>query len=688
MSCNGLNRNRVGLRTSFCTLLGIALTSGSLQAAPTSDVQAEQLVRGWLILDAAPLGRSLPNVISRVETFQDEQGEPIYHVVSLSQSGFVIVSGDDQAQPVVAFSGSGSYDPSPANPFGALITRDLPNRIATVRAFQSGRFVSVPQSLSAAQDKWQELLSYADDALPPSQGRPKSGQLTVSDERVTPLLRSQWGQSIVGWDYCYNYYTPNHYVCGCVATAMAQLMLFHEHPATGVGTSSFAIEVDGLRQMVSLRGGDGAGGPYQWSQMALKPAATSTLTAAQRQAIGALCYDAGVAANMSYAAAGSGTQMSDERNALINVFGYSNAIDAYNSTYTNLGTVLISMLNPNLDAGLPVIVGLTGHDGGGTYGHAILCDGYGYHTSTLYHHLNMGWEGTDDVWYALPDIDAMLWDFDVVDEVTYNIFVDTTGEIISGRVTDEADQPISDARLVATCGSGPAIEAVTNARGIYALTGVPSGAVCSISATKTGYTFASRSVTVGTSVNLTDTVGNLWGIDFTAATSLDTDSDTVVDALDNCPTTANADQQNADADAQGDACDNCPNTVNPGQNDTDTDGTGDACDNCPNQANVSQTDTDGDGIGDTCDNCPLYANASQDDADGDGLGDACDEVVLGSTPDPGDSPDPDNSAVPDNAGATVTPMCGQGIVPLFLAGMLVMMWMWSRPIHSIIPRRY
>jgi len=404
--------------------------------------------------------------------------------------------------------------------------------------------------------------------------------------------------------------------------------------------------------------------------------------------------------------------MSEERDALVNVFGYSNAVNAYNASYTNLGAVLLVMINPNLDAGFPVILGLTGHSGGSTYGHAILCDGYGYHTSTLYHHLNMGWEGQDDVWYALPDIDSSSWDFDVIDEVTYNIFVDLTGEIISGRVTDGAGQPINDARLVATCDSGPAIETATDEQGIYALTDVPSGSACSISVTKTGYEFTSRSVTVGTSINLTDTVGNRWGIDFVPASVLDTDGDAVNDAQDNCPTIANADQANADTDAfgdacdnclnaanpgqsdsdgdgigdacdncpsdanalqtdtdgdgVGDACDNCPNAANPGQSDSDSDGTGDACDNCPSNANAAQTDTDGDGVGDACDNCPGYPNPSQADADGDGLGDACDELVLGSQPDP------------DNAVETTTPVCGQGVVLPVLASLLAMMWLRRR----------
>ena len=61
------------------------------------------------------------------------------------------------------------------------------------------------------------------------------------------------------------------------------------------------------------------------------------------------------------------------------------------------------MVNPNLDAGYPVLFGITGAGG-----HAIVCDGYGYNPSTMYHHLNMGWSGNDDAWYNLPTIDTAM----------------------------------------------------------------------------------------------------------------------------------------------------------------------------------------------------------------------------------------------------------------------------------------
>jgi hypothetical protein len=119
----------------------------------------------------------------------------------------------------------------------------------------------------------------------------------------------------------------------------------------------------------------------------------------------------------------------------------------------------------------------------------------------------------------------------------------------------------------------------------------------------------------------------------------DTDGDGVVNALDNCPNIANADQTNSNGDCLGDACqdtdgdelidadDNCISEVNPDQADFDGDGIGDACD----------PDMDGDGIdtwsgfGDPPDNCPTVPNRDQKDNDRDGIGNACDPDIDGDT---------------------------------------------------------
>ncbi|AXT18850.1 T9SS C-terminal target domain-containing protein [Flavobacteriaceae bacterium] len=70
----------------------------------------------------------------------------------------------------------------------------------------------------------------------------------------------------------------------------------------------------------------------------------------------------------------------------------------------------------------------------------------------------------------------------------------------------------------------------------------------------------------------------------------DNDGDGVLNDVDNCPNTPNADQADADNNGIGDVC-----------QDIDNDGILDINDNCPNNANPDQADADGDGLGDVCD---------------------------------------------------------------------------------------
>jgi hypothetical protein len=108
----------------------------------------------------------------------------------------------------------------------------------------------------------------------------------------------------------------------------------------------------------------------------------------------------------------------------------------------------------------------------------------------------------------------------------------------------------------------------------------------------------------------------------------DMDLDLVCDDVDNCPSTANADQSDVDADGVGDVCDNCPTDPNPDQTDSDGDGIGDVCDICPNDP---VNDPDGDWICNDVDNCPSIANPPQTDLDNDGVGDGLEVLVeLGS----------------------------------------------------------
>jgi hypothetical protein len=493
---------------TFLLLTCLLWLAAGVFGAQVDDQTAASTVKGWLQLDQTPFGEPLGGQIKNVETFKDASGVPMYHVVYLKPSGFVIVSADNQVEPIIAFARQGRFDPSLNNPLGALVSKDVPVRVARARA--RGGSQPAPKITS---DKWQKLLQSAAGGPQPR----GIGGGSIDDLRVAPFVQTLWSQSSNNVNQAvYNYYTPPHasgnltnYVCGCVATMMAQMMYYFHYPSVGVGTPSFTITVDGTPMTRHLRGGNGTGGPYLWSNMPLDPGSGATLD--QCKAIGALTYDAAVAVKMSFTAAESGAFMTDAKEALATTFKYNNVILDEELTL-DVGTNLIGMINPNLDARLPVLFGIDNSAGG----HAIVCDGYGYSDSTLYHHLNMGWGGEDNAWYALPIIDLTdTAPYLNINACIYNVFTNGSGEIISGRVLDDGGVPVANAGVTATRTGGGTYTTVTDANGIYALAGIPSESSYTLTVTNTGYFPASSNYNTGTSSDFDTPSGNIWGADFT-----------------------------------------------------------------------------------------------------------------------------------------------------------------------------
>ena len=89
----------------------------------------------------------------------------------------------------------------------------------------------------------------------------------LDDVRVEPLVKSRWGQEnnsmyINYGEPCFNYYTPNNYPCGCVATAMAQVMRYHRHPAFGAVVTK-TCRVGGENQAYPSYGGAACWSRYE-----------------------------------------------------------------------------------------------------------------------------------------------------------------------------------------------------------------------------------------------------------------------------------------------------------------------------------------------------------------------------------------------------------------------------------------
>lgn len=367
-----------------------------------------------------------------------QAGTNLFHLVALDGGGFVTVSADDSMPPILGFSPSGDLpDADPANPFWSLVGGDAEAVAAggngKVRRMGKGhlRRFTVADS-TVARSVASMIRSAAANPITSASG--------LDDLRIEPLVKSKWNQSYVGSKKVFNYYTPNSYVCGCVATAMAQLMRFHTYPTASVKSQTFTCYTNNVAVSLTMKGGT-----YDWDNMPLVP--QTSITDAQREAIGRLCYDAGVAMRMAYnttANGGSGAFVPFAHDPLCNVFGYANA-QSYTVNYTESiseeqikGAILA-----NLDAGFPVLLGIYGSNAGG---HAILADGYGYADGTLYCHLNMGWSGSYDYWYSLPSIPSSP-KFTALNTVVYNVFPDATGELVTGRVLDPFGESLEGATV-------------------------------------------------------------------------------------------------------------------------------------------------------------------------------------------------------------------------------------------------
>ena len=511
-------------------------------AIQRTSYDAKLVVNGWLKADSRPLDMEIGSQISKVETFINNNGEVVYYIVYLQPTGFVVVSANDLVEPIIGFVDSSVYDPSAENPLTALITSDINRRIASFSTYNTN------QSNTASQNKWDYYISlsleYSGSILLSNES---VFNVSPSDIRVGPLLTSEWNQKNIFEPYersCFNYYTPqilsdgelswdkgeqyfgniNNYPAGGIATAIAQLMKYYEYPnnpvqpefddpndrvSIGIRDSSglFIPVYENIWR--ALLGGDEIGGQYKWNLMVNDPNQENT-TIEEIKAIAALCHDAGVASKMNYTESCSVADIANARLALLDNFQYSNAVLGGDKR-NNIGHGLVGMTLPNLDAGKPVIVSIFSEN----QSYVAVCDGYGFDSSgTLYHHLNMGWSDVDDCWYNLPIADSSISDYgySTIVSCIYNIFEETQGEIISGRVLDCMGEP-ADSNTVYLEYEGIIVDsAITNSNGIFAFDDVNS--LTKYILWVGSRNFQEQEVITGNSRDNFFVSGNIWSVDF------------------------------------------------------------------------------------------------------------------------------------------------------------------------------
>ena len=225
------------------------------------------------------------------------------------------------------------------------------------------------------------------DAITEAMQQQKAGGTDLSILRapqatdVQPLVTSRWAQDTPYNDKCpvADTWTKRRAQTGCVATAMAQVMNFHEYPEKGQGMGQYTLSNNKRNARIE--------GTYDWANM-LDAYSANAAKDATTDAVATLMYDCGLASKMAYALQGSGATSPNAAAGLVNHFSYDEAaLHCSFRTFANNDTWLQTIYD-ELEQQRPLLYMSTD----ATYGaHAFVIDGC--RAEDGYLHVNWGWSG-------------------------------------------------------------------------------------------------------------------------------------------------------------------------------------------------------------------------------------------------------------------------------------------------------
>ena len=329
----------------------MSATTLALLAAPLTPEQALRRVHGNSALKMpSKSGTSMKLSFS----MQTQKGEPAVYIFDRpASSGYLIVSADDTATPLLGYADSGSFD---AN--------------------------NMPPQLEWWLSEYASQIDYAS-----ANGIKNTYAPIANKKEIAPLVKTKWNQGTP-----YNNLCPsvNNVKCpsGCVATAMAQVMKFWNYPEVGTGRVTATLPSGGTGEaFINL-----AQKPFDWNNM-IDSYSGYDYTNEQGNAVATLMQAAGYAAKMNYAPGGSGALSINAAISLSKNFKYNPNIQYLQRLYFNASEWNEIVYN-ELAAGRPILYG-----GQSTsVGHEFVCDGY---DGNGYFHFNWGWGGMSDGYFIL-----------------------------------------------------------------------------------------------------------------------------------------------------------------------------------------------------------------------------------------------------------------------------------------------
>ena len=303
---------------------------------------------------------------------------PALYVFNVGKhDGFVIVSGDDRARPILGYADSGAFDadrvPAALSEMLAIYARQIEQLDVVGNA--SKRYGSDTATTAGGGARAPKRIS---------------GQMAD----VAPLLTTTWDQGDP-----YNAYCPTlndqTALTGCVATAMAQIAYYHKYPTDQVpNLAAYTSETNKIN--VSAWGGT----TFDWDNML--PSYGGSYTNAQKTAVATLMRYCGQAAQMDYGFT-SGAYNGDALYAFTQKLGY-NANAAFRSAASYSADGWEDLIYREVSQQRPVYYSALDGEVGDVGGHAFVIDGY--QADGNYFHVNWGWGGACNGYFNLFALDS------------------------------------------------------------------------------------------------------------------------------------------------------------------------------------------------------------------------------------------------------------------------------------------
>lgn len=296
--------------------------------------------------------------------------KPLYYVFNATDGrGFVIVSADDCTTPVLGYSFESPYIAGKVPAAMQWMMSGIEKEIKSASGVQS------PSTATARRNAV------------------RSAAAGVNSEKV--LDTPKWSQEAP-----FNNAIPGRPLVGCVGTAMAAIMKYHNHPAQGMGS------FDGVDFGVD----------YDWENMRTDNY-RGGYSQAEADAVSTLVYHAAKSIDTQFGMSGSSAYEVRVPAALTNYFNYDPGVSYKKRSEVSDQQTWDGIVKAEIDAGRPVLY--CGQEV--TAGHAFICDGY---NAAGYFHFNWGWGGLADGYYlstALNPTASTTHSFNNLNTIIYNI---------------------------------------------------------------------------------------------------------------------------------------------------------------------------------------------------------------------------------------------------------------------------